>query len=34
MNCQVMEKARVVQMGLCKALWDCELKTKQSRRNR
>ena len=29
MSCQVMEKARVVGMGLCKALWDCDLKKKK-----
>ena len=29
MSCQVMEKARVVGMGLCKALWDCDLKQQQ-----
>ena len=31
MSCQVMEKARVVGMGLCKALWDCELKKKKKK---
>ena len=29
MSCQDMEKARVVGMGLCKALWDCDLKKKK-----
>ena len=31
MSCQVMEKARVVGMGLCKALWDCDLKKKKAK---
>ena len=29
MSYQVMEKARVVGTGLCKALWDCDLKKKK-----
>ena len=32
MSCQVMEKARVVGMGLCKALWDCDLKKKKKKK--
>jgi len=34
MSCQVMEKARVVGMGLCKALWDCDLKKKKKKTQR
>ena len=29
-----MEKARVVGMGLCKALWDCDLKKKKKKKQR
>lgn len=34
MSYQVMEKARVVGMGLCKALWDCDLKKKKKRQKK